>query len=484
MQRPKKLQSKMSHSAHPDIIARATVDTTIAIIPASAFRRLIRIYPKATAHIVHVILSRFQKVTLATAYNYLGLMGRYCRRRKIWSSIPCASCPTISEAMRSIASRKRFSRERERIGEEEVGKGIALHNARAGRRRRSTTTLRKEAALQALSRQRPASLVATSNRASVDVPDPGDLLTNSQSARTGGYKSAKAPNGHLLGEDASPLAQRSFNPFASQRGGHISIEKRDTMDEDSLFRESILECMFKSIGLTSTNNSSRDAESIQGSPRLVSFDQRRQKAVFSNNAFGFMDAFEGSADADTESMTSGGFAMHQGMSPHMLAQELKDEVEIVFFPKGSILVEHGERNPGLYYVLDGFLDMCVPVEGHSGDGLDPKRSSSSFTAMENVAPYNGLYGLNGSSSNTIRRRPKARDYQPSECRPDQAWWSCWLCWHHLVLPIIHRRCRQNGCLCRISSTALHRADCGSIPYRPSYYGEEAHRSSPTVDSAY
>ena len=41
-----------SPTAHPDILARAKVDTTIAIIPATAFRRLTRNHPRSTAHIV------------------------------------------------------------------------------------------------------------------------------------------------------------------------------------------------------------------------------------------------------------------------------------------------------------------------------------------------------------------------------------------------------------------------------------------------
>lgn len=64
---------KQSKSAHPDIVARATVDTTIAVIPATAFKRLTRIYPRATAHIIQVILTRLQRVTLSTGHAYLGL---------------------------------------------------------------------------------------------------------------------------------------------------------------------------------------------------------------------------------------------------------------------------------------------------------------------------------------------------------------------------------------------------------------------------
>ncbi|KAK0637237.1 hypothetical protein B0T17DRAFT_504602 [Bombardia bombarda] len=396
-------------SAHPDIIARATVDTTIAIIPASAFRRLIRIYPKATAHIVHVILSRFQRVTLATAYSYLGLTGEVLQIERNMLKYTMRQLPNHLRGDALDRLKEKFSRERERMGEEEVGKGIALHNVHVGRRRRSATTLRKEAALQAFSRQRHSSVVGSTNppplerMTTAETPSPGDLLANIQSSRNGfqrpssvNISNAQTARIELRRDDMSPLAQRAFNPFATQRSVHVPLDKRETLDEDNMFRESILECMFKSIGLAGNNAANREAESTQGSPRVVSFDQKRQKAVFNNNAFAFMEAFEGSVDGDTESMTSGGNTTSPSMNTHLLTQDMKDEVEIVFFPKGSVLVEQGERNPGLYYVIDGFLDICIQGEEPSSDILHSS-SKSSFNAMETAEIFGASHRANSPS---------------------------------------------------------------------------------------
>jgi lysophospholipid hydrolase len=387
-----------TNSAHPDIIARATVDTTIAIIPASAFRRLIKVYPKATAHIVHVILSRFQRVTLATAFSYLGLTGEVLQTEKNMVNYTMCQLPNHLRGDALERLKEKFQRERDRIGEEEVGKGIALHNARAGRRRRSSTTLRKEAALQAFTKHRPSGMVASTIatpqvRGSSNTPSPGDLLTNVDLTRSGEPRPLSAmgtPQMDLGGmESVSPLAQRTFNPFATQRNLITTLEKREALDEDNLFRESILDCMFKSIGLTGGSGSStRDPDSTQASPRLFSFDQRRQKGGLGSNAFGFMDPFEGSVDGDTESMTSGGMNMHPGANINLLTHDMKDEVDIVFFPKGSVLVEQGERNPGLYYVVDGFLDICTTVEDTSSEILHSSRKDS-FDDMDSDEPSSG-----------------------------------------------------------------------------------------------
>ncbi|KAI4865794.1 lysophospholipase NTE1 [Hypoxylon rubiginosum] len=383
-------------SVHPDIIGRATVDTTIAIIPASAFRRLIKVYPKATAHIVHVILSRFQRVTLATAYNYLGLTNEVLHTEKNVLKYTTCQLPNMLRGDALDRLKEKFKQERERAGEEESGKGIALHNPSAtSRRRRSSTGLRKEAALQAMSRARPHSVVTSTivpphERLSIHTPGPGDLLANVQIARGVGRSAGTleipiAEPFHtsdtlLRKDDISPLAQRAFSPFSAQKRARLAIDPRESVDEDNLFRVSILECVFKALGMSSGGSSSRGPESTEGSPRLVSYDQRRQKAVFSSNAFGFMDPFDGTTDWDAESMTSGGVSVTGTPNAQILAAEMKHDVEIVFFHQGSVLVEQGERSPGLYYVIDGFLDICVPADD-SATNILSSSSRSSASAM-------------------------------------------------------------------------------------------------------
>jgi lysophospholipid hydrolase len=400
--RPKPRRVKTT-SVHPDIVARATVDTTIAIIPASAFRRLTRVYPKATAHIVQVILTRLQRVTLATGHSYLGLTSEVLRTEKHMNKYTTYELPNFLRGDALERLKEKFTREKERLEDEDSSKGIALHNAGAGRRRSSSNNLRKEAALHAVARG-SSSVVGTAleNPASRDTgatPSPGDLLTNIQMSRNGGRRnptsfSHAGPSGHLgqgpewQPDAQSPLAQRTFNPFATQLNPRRALHHQESIDEDSMFRGSILECIFKAIGLTNTKNALRMSDSVEASPRLVSYDQKRQKAIFTNNAFGFIDPYEGSADGDTESMTSGGISPGGYPSTQGLAQELRDEVEIVYFPKGSVLVEQGERNPGLYYVIDGFLDVSVPADDQSGSTVlgSGHRSSVAAKGEETLAP--------------------------------------------------------------------------------------------------
>ncbi|KAI9820366.1 MAG: phosphatidylcholine and lysophosphatidylcholine phospholipase [Pycnora praestabilis] len=397
--RRKPSKPKRTKSVHPDIVARATVDTTIAIIPATAFRRLTRVYPKATAHIVQVILTRLQRVTLATGHSYLGLTSEVLRTEKHMNRYTTYELPNFLRGGALDRLKEKFLQERERIGAEEGMKGIALHNAGAGRHRRSSSTLRKEAAAQArkaatrdnsrdLGMERLGMTPSTSRDRERNI-SAGDLLTNMQMSRSGGrhhpsfsgglsFSQPISPPENVRREAHSPLGQGDFNPFVtpSMRNG-MQLHRQESLDEDGIFRESILDCIFKAIGLTNAKNALGKPQSVEQSPRLVSYDSRRQKAVF-NNAFGFIDPYDGSADGDSESIASSAISAGGLASTHGLNNELRDDVEIVYFPKGAVLVEQGERNPGLYYVIDGFLDVSIPVDEREMDVnvLGPSHASN------------------------------------------------------------------------------------------------------------
>ncbi|KAJ5241695.1 Lysophospholipase nte1 [Penicillium citrinum] len=415
-QPPRQSKGRHRKSVHPDIVARATVDTTIAIIPASAFRRLTRVYPRATAHIVQVILTRLQRVTFGTAHSYLGLTTDVLGVERQISKYTTWDLPNDLRGGALDRLKDKFMRERDRLGPEEVCKGIALHNPYAGRRRRSSSSLRKDAVLQARvsSEQRPVMtprLPTMYNGDNAGV-SPGDLLSTIQLSRFG-------PRHELLGPRlGTPTAERERVPLrrAGMDGRPSPFQRKDSVDEDSIFRESILDCMMKGIGLTeSTRDSLRDGSHASGdaSPRLLSYDSRRQKAVFSN-AFGFIDPYEGSGDGETESMMSMSVTSAGGTSPVVnLREELRHDIEVVYFPKGSVLVEQGERPPGLYYVVDGFLDVGIPVNDRGDDLVGTSRPSAS-QAQEELFPKlrrttTGSSRASGATAaGDTRRKPQSR----------------------------------------------------------------------------
>ena len=400
--RPGGKNLKRAKSAHPDIVARAVVDTTIAIIPASAFRRLTRVYPRATSNIVQVILTRLQRVTLSTAHQYLGMTTEVLQIEKLMNHYTSYDLPNFLRGKALERLKDKFAQERDRIGPEEGMKGIALHNP-ISNRRRSSSVLRQETAFSAhLAAARHASLTMSPVLSSHDhrgsIVSPGDLISDTQNARHGnmaGSVSLHRPQrgsyitslANQQAEVGSPHVEVESAPFrpSSQSG---LFRRQDALNEDNVFRDSVLECMIKALGLsiTAKDGIRKGPSSVEQSPRLVSYDAKRQTAVF-NNAFGFVDPYEASTDGDSESAVSASVA---GLNPSAhsrdLSGELIDDVEIVFFPKGSVLVEQGERNPGVYYVIDGFLDVSIPAEEKKDRGPDHPKSQRSKSRDDLLPP--------------------------------------------------------------------------------------------------
>lgn len=418
---PNRPRKKRRKSVHPDIVARATVDTTIAIIPASAFRRLTRVYPQATSHIVQVILTRLQRVTFSTAHSYLGLTTDVLGIERQISKYTTWDLPNDLRGGALDRLKNKFMQERDRLGPEEVGKGIALHNPSVGRRRRSSSSLRKEAILQArangggqpVALTQPRSAPMHNERDNNGV-SPGDLLSTIQLSRFGHRFDNMGPR--VL----SPLTERErppFRPSANMHDTPISpFQRKESVDEETLFRESILDCIMKGIGLTdSSRDSLRKSSHVSGdlSPKLLSYDSRRQKAVFSN-AFGFIDPYEGSGDGETDSMMSMSVTSAGGTSPVVnLREELRHDIEVVYFPQGSVLVEQGERHPGIYYVIDGFLDVGIPVNDGAEDLIGTSHPSAS-SAQEDLFPKlrrtatGSSRATGGTGSSESRRKGQSR----------------------------------------------------------------------------
>lgn len=389
-------------SAHPDIVARAAVDSTIAIIPATAFKRLTRMYPKATAHIIQVILSRFYRVTLATGHNYLGLTHEILKTERLISKLAQCELPDFLQGAPLERLKDKFEKEKERTKPEDRLKGIALHNPSAGRRRRSSSTIRSQATLQARIAENRSNRIQSPD--GIRSPDPiispaasrigvsaGDLLASGVRDQSTFSQPLQTPAATRRGVQ-SPLDKSYFSPRPMQ------IQRQDSVDEDDLFREAILENMCNAIGLNKDDVMAPPPQSTEQSPRLVSFDSRKNKAFF-NNSFGMMDPVEKSLDGDSESLASVSISAFGASTSQNVLEDMVNEIEIVSFQKGSVLVEQEERLPGLYYVIDGFLEISISTED---DGAQTNILGTTATSVS----YESITGASASNLDPSNIKPR------------------------------------------------------------------------------
>ena len=96
---PNPTHANTGSMAFKGTIARATVDTTLAVIPAEAFKKLTRKFPKASGTVVQVVLERFSRVTFMTGETIFAVR---CHQAE------CQHTST-SDSRAKFSSRKRHS---------------------------------------------------------------------------------------------------------------------------------------------------------------------------------------------------------------------------------------------------------------------------------------------------------------------------------------------------------------------------------------
>ncbi|KAG5652577.1 hypothetical protein H0H81_004537 [Sphagnurus paluster] len=349
------------------VVARATEDTTLAVIPAEAFRRLTKNFPKATGHIVQVILTRFSRVTFNAAHKYLGLTSEVLRTEKAINEIACHPLPpsfyesggvqhlrqrfdgkstdTDADYFSFTTSSPATSSPRPKSKEREFSESLSKSSESSSRASGSSTKL--DVPIIAL----PPSLKRNQSTpfGRRDAVQAGDLLipSTSMNSISRSYSILNTPR-----VPRNPQSETEPN-----RAWNSSLEDFD-------LREEVMSCIAKSIGLLQPPMSGSD--SVEASPALPPTDPKRFSSSSSeafSSPFGslsLLDINDDGSSLTASSVTSGGDYM----------SGLDNEVEILFFAAGSTLAKAGELDAGLFYVIEGFLDIFLP------SGAGPERTTT------------------------------------------------------------------------------------------------------------
>ena len=303
-------QGSMSSSAGSDARAFlntcaracAQTDTTLAVIPAEAFQRLTAKYPSAASHIVQVILTRLARVTFLTAHQYLGLTYDVMQTER-----------AINECARVYLPDKCY----EPAALEQLWRRFYPSTQPS-----VSTDVRAE-----------ASSVRTRNSVSHfewppqpmhQAVEPGDLHS-------------------MVG-----VLDEPFLPEMPIRNAHASDDTLTTyVPRGALdIRDEVTHCIVQSVGLTEAIIP--DLPSHLASPYLTS--HRGPLA----NAFTNLSRLDVSTSM-TSTATSASDDMHPTSMTSLPAEE--SGVELRLFRAGSVLAHAGQTDAGLFYVIDGVLDM-------------------------------------------------------------------------------------------------------------------------------
>ncbi len=343
---PRSHNSHTRHTRiHEGVVARASEDSTLAVIPAEAFRRLTKKYPKATGHIVQggsrlvclrdyltdtdtlVILTRFSRVTFNAAHRYLGLTSEVLRTEKAINDIACHPLPSsFYEGGGLQYLRQRFDGTSTTDNDNDYLNASESSNTLSGK---TLSESPRSSKVQLNDPPRATRLASSTSqtfkahgRNSVQA---GDLLSSTTHA--GDFYRP------ISGSISTPRVPGGVKPLESRRIANLSGDEFD-------LREEVMSCIAKSIGLLQPPLSG--TESVEASPAISPSDGRRSSGLFtpSFSSLSLLDI------GDDASSVTGGASSSQSIDGYMSG--LDNEVEMLFFAAGTTLVKAGEVNTGIY----------------------------------------------------------------------------------------------------------------------------------------
>ncbi|KAG1473868.1 hypothetical protein G6F56_000700 [Rhizopus delemar] len=303
-------------SVHPNIIARATVDTTLAVIPEEAFHKLTQKFPKAAAHIVQVIVTRFQRVTLNTSHRYLGLTKELLRLEKLVNE--SASLPELPSDFFAPGGMDRL---RHKFNEEEDEE------------------------------DHTESLPAEINRS-----DSSGII------QAIGIIGLPGTPTKPVSSPAQGSPPRLYRQQLNRRGEY-------SMEDDEHLRTSVMKCVSDALGIKPKEETMAFSGSSPRTPRRQPYEERARYPMDLFSHTGTMDATTSpSLDAmeddeirsTTSSVQSGSDIFSTGKNELISS----DDIQILYFPKDAVLVREGAHNTGLFFVIDGLLEVSMtPSQG-------------------------------------------------------------------------------------------------------------------------
>ncbi|CAG8566586.1 1142_t:CDS:2 [Paraglomus brasilianum] len=303
----------LNKSVHPNIIARATDDATLVVIPVEAFHRLTEKFPNAVAHIVQVILTRFQRVTFWTGYKYLGLTKDLLRTEKAMNDIASYGLPANFFRPGSM----------ERLRRKFVNEG--------------KKNLKDDAVL---SDRRFMKKVRPYSRPGQDLAYGSDIE----------FTPAPRIRPSFVDEPRIYLQENYLNAQNKTLKPAQIMPNKDFDAEDEMhLQESVYEGIAKGIGLLRPADKAKPGHSETGIRTHYYFDpiSTAPYHLFSSSPYSSTTTLTDILDDDSVTDTTSG------------TSEFDSDVKILFYSKGSLLIKEGERDVGLFFVIDGLLDVSV-----------------------------------------------------------------------------------------------------------------------------
>lgn len=306
------------------ILAHAVEESTIAIIPQSAFLRVTRKYPKSTTHIIQVIMARLSRVTFQTGHHYLGLTPEIYETEVILNERTRYELPSYLHERAVNGIKEAIKRNPELSQNDIIYLGRQKHSKKLPRNSKH----KSENSSASLMRSRQVVL-------HTNYSHPGDLLSS------------------------VPLSRREIYHDAAKQDPRV-IFSGEEETEDSALRVALTECIFKVLGIENSfqiNGTSTPLITTPSSPMITAVDGfggKSHRPSFSSVLNNLSKMEKGSARSinDDESVASSAAPIYESA-----LIEAAQNLEVIFYKKGSVLIEQNGESRGIFHLIDGILEV-------------------------------------------------------------------------------------------------------------------------------
>ena len=300
-----------------------------------------------------MILARFQRVTFLTLYRYLGLSKELLRIEKTVNELtgyglaPHLFNPEMIHRIRSGFKQVPNESETESLLDRERGYLKSVRSLKSSKRRRES--------------YHPLDPPLEAYESDYSAPEIPCKIPSKENT-----KSFQGPFSHLmseLDEETEKLKESTYECMCQLIGAIPTYEQEEFIDETA-----------SNISISSAHSTPKKVSpNVAGElfPKLI------KKSTTTRSSGVTFPQMRRSSNAEEDSLMDTMSPTSSLGSLSDLTDKFTSEIQILFYPRDSILIKEGERAPGLYFVLDGILSAGMASNGPLSD-KNEKRSCLFF----------------------------------------------------------------------------------------------------------
>ncbi|KAG8908997.1 phosphatidylcholine and lysophosphatidylcholine phospholipase [Tulasnella sp. 403] len=350
---PMASQRLVSQVAKSGLVARAVRDSTLAVIPAQAFRHLTQKYPKSSAQIVQVILTRFSRVTFNVVHKCLGLTTEVLSTEQAINQQTYNPLPmSFYEGDGILHLRRQF-----KTGNTPAGQGsdFGISTVSSSIDLPENTGLHHYASYNLLS----TAVGRTSSPAVTDRSRSASVVSMDSSAGSpiSGRERMLSPGstaGDLL-TSFSPMRPSSSNPYRPKSRLNSPLTTPATPHPVASLPTPLRTAPRLPISLAPLNTLPVISEDSDG--EVFEGDDSDDFNLYEEVLLAMARSIGLATPASSEPLSAKLFPTIDPLS----SSGMENSIEILSFAAGKTLVRAGEANGGLFYVIDGVLDVLLPT---------------------------------------------------------------------------------------------------------------------------